>query len=76
MRDAKPLCPSSENEVTTLRMNCELLRDALTPCGVGGGGGSQGAPAEQVISALWVPWCSPGWQDNPISDLHNPPALL
>lgn len=71
----KPSCPSSENEVTTLRMKCELLRDALTPCGVGGGGSSQGAPSEQVSFALLEQWCSPGQQDHSISDLQTPPAL-
>lgn len=49
----KPPCPLSENEVTTLRMKCELLGDALTPCGVGGGGSSQGAPSGKSALLCW-----------------------
>lgn len=53
-------------------MKYELLRDALTLCSVGGEGGNQGAPSEQVSSALLEQWCSPGWQDHPGASSDSP----
>lgn len=71
----KPPCPSSENEVTTLRMEMWATGRCFDTLWGGRRRQQPGCSLWQVSSALLEQWCSPGWQDHSISELQTPPAL-